>query len=99
MSYQCSDGNAAWPPDAEDSGCYHLSWNEQYLITLASSLHDIGKIGIYEKILNKPGRLTTEEFEKMKRHTVIGEEILKSLGFYQNEQLVRIAAVDLQMAS
>lgn len=75
----------------EKTGRYHLSWNEQYLITLASSLHDIGKIGIDEKILNKPGRLTTEEFEKMKRHTVIGEEILKSLGFYQNEQLVRIA--------
>ena len=75
----------------EKTGRYHLSWNEQYLITLASSLHDIGKIGIDEKILNKPGRLTTEEFEKMKRHTVIGEEILKSLGFYQNEQLVKIA--------
>ena len=38
----------------QKTGRYHLNWNEQYLITLASSLHDIGKIGIDEKILNKP---------------------------------------------
>ena len=75
----------------QKTGRYHLNWNEQYLITLASSLHDIGKIGIDEKILNKPGRLTAEEFEKMKKHTVIGEEILCSLELYQNELLVKVA--------
>ena len=37
---------------------YALSWSECYLITVASALHDIGKIGIDEAILNKPGRLT-----------------------------------------
>ena len=75
----------------QKTGRYHLNWNEQYLITLVSSLHDIGKIGIDEKILNKPGRLTAEEFEEMKKHTVIGEEILCSLELYQNELLVKVA--------
>ena len=42
-------------------------------------LHDIGKIGVPDSILNKPGRLTDEEFEKMKLHTVIGEEMLSSI--------------------
>lgn len=70
---------------------YSVSSEEQYLITTASALHDIGKIGIDEKILNKPGRLTHEEFEIMKQHTVIGEEMLKQLEMYQDEDLVRIA--------
>ena len=48
---------------------YNLKWNDQYMITVASALHDIGKIGIDEKILNKPGRLTNEEFVEMKKHT------------------------------
>jgi putative two-component system response regulator len=42
---------------------YHLSWQEIGLIATASALHDIGKINIDEKILNKPGKLTKEEFE------------------------------------
>ena len=70
---------------------YHLSWSEQYLIALASALHDIGKIGIDEKILNKPGKLTAEEFEIMKTHTLIGASMLESLDAYQDEVLVRIA--------
>ena len=48
-------------------------------------------IGIDEKILNKPGKLTKEEFEIMKTHTVIGAEMLEQLGIYQNEPLVKIA--------
>lgn len=47
-------------------------------IARASALHDIGKIGIPDSILLKPGRLTTEEFEIMKTHTTIGCEILES---------------------
>ena len=39
---------------------YDLKWSDQYMITIASALHDIGKVGIDEKILNKPGRLTDE---------------------------------------
>ncbi len=45
-------------------------------LRLAAPMHDIGKIGIPDAILQKPGRLTTDEFEIMKRHTVIGAEIL-----------------------
>jgi putative two-component system response regulator len=46
------------------------------MITFASQLHDIGKIGIPDRILLKPGSLTVEEFETIKTHTVIGEKIL-----------------------
>ena len=70
---------------------YHLQWSDQYMITVASALHDIGKVGIDEKILNKPGRLTKEEFEEMKKHTLIGASMLKSLGVYQDEELVKVA--------
>ena len=70
---------------------YDLAWSDQYRITLASSLHDIGKIGIDDKILNKPGRLTKEEFEIMKSHTLIGASILENLGVYQEEPLLKTA--------
>ena len=70
---------------------YHLTWTDQYLITVASALHDIGKIGIDEKILNKPGKLTPEEFELMKMHTMIGASMLKRLEIYKEERLVQIA--------
>jgi diguanylate cyclase (GGDEF)-like protein/putative nucleotidyltransferase with HDIG domain len=43
-------------------------------------LHDIGKIGVPDAVLNKPGKLTNEEYQLMKRHTVIGAEILKDIG-------------------
>lgn len=68
---------------------YDLTWSDQYRITLASALHDIGKIGIDDKILNKPGRLTKEEFEIMKSHTLIGASILENLGLYQEEPLIK----------
>ena len=70
---------------------YHLQWTDRYMITVASALHDIGKVGIDEKILNKPGRLTSEEFSEMKKHTLIGASMLKSLGVYQDEELVKVA--------
>lgn len=70
---------------------YHLQWSDQFLITTASALHDIGKIGINEKILNKPGKLTKEEFEIMKTHTLIGASMLKSIEMYQNEKLLQVA--------
>ncbi len=76
---------------AVKSDKYPLSWEERSMITMASSLHDIGKIGIPEEILNKPGKLTGEEFEIMKRHSVIGADMLRSLKRYQNEELVKIA--------
>lgn len=70
---------------------YELSWSERLLITTASALHDIGKIGIDDKILNKPGRLTDEEFKIMQNHTIIGASILENMGSYQDEELMKVA--------
>lgn len=70
---------------------YNITNSEKMMIPTASALHDIGKIGIDDKILNKPGRLTPEEFEIMKTHTVIGAQMLESLEQYQNEPLIQIA--------
>ena len=70
---------------------YMLSWAEQYMIETASALHDIGKIGIDEKILNKPGKLTDEEFEVMKTHTLIGASMLENLELYHDEMLIKRA--------
>ena len=70
---------------------YYLSWSKRFYITNGSVLHDIGKIGISEEILNKPGKLTKEEYEIMKEHTVIGEKMLKNLELYQDEPLVKTA--------
>ena len=48
-------------------------------VRLAGTVHDIGKIGVPERVLNKPGRLTDEEFAQVKIHSVLGEEILRNL--------------------
>ena len=69
---------------------YKLSAADIAMIGTASSLHDIGKINIPEEILNKPGRLTKEEFEIMKTHTTIGAHILENLPFQQEEPLVKV---------
>ena len=47
-------------------------------IGVAATLHDIGKVGIPDEILNKPGKLTEEEYEQMKQHTIIGHQILEN---------------------
>lgn len=73
------------------TGKYQLSWEERLLIATASALHDIGKVGIDEKILNKPGKLTKEEFEIMKTHTLIGAQMLDNLDMYRNEKLLKLA--------
>lgn len=57
-----------------------LDNEERSTIALASALHDIGKMSIDDAILNKPGRLTPEEFEIMKTHTTIGADMLLELG-------------------
>ena len=61
------------------------------LISTASALHDIGKIDIPASILNKPGKLTKEEFDTMKTHTTTGAEILDKLPFQQESPLVKTA--------
>ena len=70
---------------------YQLSQADISLISTASVLHDIGKIAVREDILNKPGRLTAEEFELIKTHSLIGAEILKKLPAYENEPLIKTA--------
>lgn len=60
-------------------------------ITLASALHDIGKISIPEEILNKPGKLTNEEFAIMKTHSAIGASMLENLPFEKDEPLLKMA--------
>src|SRR5580698_5611657 len=58
-----------------------FSEDEIEALRAAALLHDIGKLAIPEHIINKPGRLTPEEFEKMKIHTVVGSEILQRVAF------------------
>lgn len=70
---------------------YKLSSEEISIISIASALHDIGKISIPDAILNKPGRFTDEEFNIMKTHSKAGAEILEQLTLYKDEPLVRIA--------
>ncbi len=55
------------------------------VISFAGSLHDIGKIGIRDDILLKPGKLTDEEFEKIKEHPVIGADIISRMGLWDQE--------------
>lgn len=70
---------------------YPLTEADISLISTASALHDIGKINIPEQILNKPGRLTKEEFEIIKTHSAVGEHMLRQVPFSQNEPLVKVA--------
>lgn len=55
---------------------YGMSEKEADLIKIASPLHDVGKIGISDKVLNKPGKLTDEEWKEMQTHAEMGKEIL-----------------------
>ena len=70
---------------------FFFTQQEIAIISTASALHDVGKIAIPEHILNKPGRLTGEEFSIMKTHTIIGAEMLQNLPFYQDQPLVKVA--------
>ena len=67
---------------------YHLTEAEIALIITASSLHDIGKVSIPEEILNKPGRLTDEEFKIMKTHSELGAERIQNMNFPKDNPLV-----------
>lgn len=70
---------------------YRLSAADISLISNASALHDIGKITIPDEILNKPGRLTAEEFEIMKQHSRAGALMLWEMPLYQGEPLLKVA--------
>ena len=72
---------------------YPLSEADISLISTASALHDIGKISISDAILNKPGRLTAEEFEVIKTHSMVGANMLQDLPIEQQESpLVKVAS-------
>jgi putative nucleotidyltransferase with HDIG domain len=66
------------------------SAEELNILNFAGPLHDIGKIGIRDEILLKPGRLTADEFEKIKEHPIIGANMLTQLGLWERErQIIR----------
>lgn len=68
---------------------YGLKEEEAELIKLVSSMHDIGKVGIPDSILNKPGKLSEEEYDQIKKHTFYGHDILK----YSNKDIINAAAI------
>lgn len=70
---------------------YALTEDDIALISTASALHDIGKISIPDSILNKPGKLTAEEFEIVKTHAAVGASILQNLPMTQDEPLIQVA--------
>jgi putative nucleotidyltransferase with HDIG domain len=65
-----------------------LSKEDLNVLNFAGRLHDIGKIGIRDDILLKPGKLTPAEFEKIKEHPVIGANIIGQLGLWEREQQI-----------
>jgi putative two-component system response regulator len=71
--------NLGMPPDFVES------------IAFAAPLHDIGKIGIWDKILLKPGPLTTDEFEIMKKHTITGANILSGSSYRKIQMTESVA--------
>lgn len=70
---------------------YALTAGDIHLIAMASALHDVGKIAIPYKILNKPGRFTDEEFAIMKTHSMQGAQMLEKVTQYRDEPLIQTA--------
>lgn len=70
---------------------YEISDSDISMISNVSALHDVGKIGIPDEILNKPGRFTDEEFKIMKSHSALGAQMLNDLPFHRDEPLVKMA--------
>ena len=72
---------------AREMGC---SAEELNILNTAGLLHDIGKIDIHDEILLKPGKLTDEEYETIKTHSIIGANIVGQLGLWERErQIIR----------
>lgn len=74
----------------KNTDVYSLTEEDISLISAFSALHDIGKMLVPTDILNKPGKLTDEEWEIMKKHTVYGDELLNGINVEQDEKLLRI---------
>ncbi|GGI45509.1 hypothetical protein GCM10008018_12520 [Paenibacillus marchantiophytorum] len=66
-----------------------MSQEEAELLRMASPMHDIGKVGIPDSILNKPGKLTDDEFKIMQNHTLVGYNLLKN----SNRSILKTAAI------
>ncbi len=74
----------------EKTDKYNISKKDISLICTASALHDIGKIAIPSEVLNKPGRLTKEEFEIMKTHSAAGAEMLSRIPLRESDPLIQV---------
>lgn len=68
---------------------YGISKEDAFTLKLASPMHDIGKLGVPENILKKPGKLTKEEFEIMKTHPYLGYEVFQN----SKKQILKIASI------
>lgn len=79
-------GHSKRVSDMATNICYGLNLPAKEIeeIALAALLHDIGKIGISDGVLNKNGKLDSNEFEKIKTHPLIGHNILKNMGFFSS---------------
>lgn len=75
---------------------YHITKDQVENIEAASALHDVGKIGIPDSVLLKPGKLTPEEFENMKTHTTKGAAIIDELEFLQDDDIHQLS-IDICM--
>ena len=76
---------------ANRSDRYALTPLDIERISIASSLHDIGKITVPDAILNKPGRLTKDEFAIIKTHSAVGAQMIKRMSAYQNDPMIQTA--------
>lgn len=75
----------------QKTDAYPLTESDITLIATASSLHDIGKVGISKEILNKPTKLTDEEYEIMKTHTLIGAKMIQDMDYPADKPLAKTA--------
>ena len=75
----------------EKTDAYPLTESDITLIATASSLHDIGKVSISKDILNKPAKLTDEEYGIMKTHTLLGAKMIRSMEYPNDNPLVQMA--------
>ena len=75
----------------EKTDAYPLTESDITLIATASSLHDIGKVSISKEILNKPTKLTDEEYEIMKTHTLLGAKMIRSMEYPNDNPLAQMA--------
>ncbi|MAG37552.1 MAG: hypothetical protein CL878_15050 [Dehalococcoidia bacterium] len=68
-----------------------LSSDERELITLAGRFHDVGKIGVRDAVLNKPGRLTNEEFDEIRQHPALSAQIITDVSLFREAASLIVA--------